>query len=298
MGLAAIGALAFAFLGATTFPMVLLALGPVVLGVPHVLADLRYLVSRRGLHRRRLGLLALASLIPAALLGHVHVALAASASVALFSRASFPRRLAVASALAALAALAFSRPFAADLAFAHLHNVVAVALWWLWRPRARAWHRLALALYLGASVAFALGLHEAWLAGLDLRFAGFDVDDARASLAPGVAEPWATRAVVAFTFAQSVHYAAWLRLVPEEDRGRPTPRTFRASWRALRADLGGTVLGGIVLGAAALAALAVAAWALIDLGAARAGYLRAALFHGHLELVALALVLTEGRPAR
>jgi hypothetical protein len=286
----AVLAVGFALVGATTFPIVLLALGPVLLGVPHVLADLRYLVARRGLHRRALGLLALAGLAPAALLGNVWPALASAAAVALFSRGTLLRRLPTAALFGAAAWLAASHRFEADLAFAHLHNLVAVLLWWLWRPRVTRWHLGALALYAAASLAI-LTMPTAWWLGHDLRFVGFDLNDARASLAPGWSEPLASRMVVLFAFAQSIHYAVWLRLVPDDDRERPTPRTFRASYVALRGDL-----GSILLGLAAFSALGVIAWALVDLGEARAGYLRAAIFHGHLELVALALVASEGRP--
>jgi hypothetical protein len=290
VGVGAALAIGFAFVGATTFPIVLLALGPVLLGVPHVLADLRYLVARRGLHRRALGLLALAGLAPAALLGNVWPALASAGAVALFSHASIARRLSVAGLFGVLAVLASRHRFEADLAFAHLHNLVAVILWWLWRPRVTRWHVGALALYVAASLAIVV-MPTAWWLGHDVRFVGFDLHDARASLAPGWSEGLALRMVVLFAFAQSIHYAVWLRLVPDDDRERSTPRTFRASYAALRDDL-----GPIVLGLAALSALGVIAWALVDLGEARAGYLRAAIFHGHLELVALALVATEGRP--
>src|SRR4051812_34613224 len=43
--------LAFAFAATITMPIALLALGPIALGVPHVLADVRYLIVRPGLHR-------------------------------------------------------------------------------------------------------------------------------------------------------------------------------------------------------------------------------------------------------
>jgi hypothetical protein len=88
-----------------------------------------------------------------------------------------------------------------------------------------------------------------------------------------------------------MHYAVWLRLMPEDDRGRATPRTFRASWAALYRDLGPLLLGGAIL-----TALVVGVWACVDLAEARIGYLRAAVFHGFLELLALTLILTEGRP--
>jgi hypothetical protein len=58
----------------------------------------------------------------------------------------------------------------------------------------------------------------------------------------------------------------------------------------LEADVGRTVLWGSVAVAAG-----VALWAVLDLAAARIGYLRMALFHGYLELIAGALLFVEGR---
>jgi hypothetical protein len=114
------------------------------------------------------------------------------------------------------------------------------------------------------------------------------------TLAPFAEPIVATRLVVIFTFAQSVHYAIWLRLVPEDARTRRSPRPFRSTYRALLADLGPVVLVG-----ATLAAFAIAVWAVVDLATARDGYLRAAIGHGHLELAAGALLFAGGRaPAR
>ena len=96
------------------------------------------------------------------------------------------------------------------------------------------------------------------------------------------------RLVLLFTFAQSVHYVIWLRLIPEDDRERPTPRSFRASWRALIAELGPLVWLALAL------ALVIVSWALVDLAAARAGYLRLAHFHAFLEFAVLASLWLRG----
>jgi hypothetical protein len=82
----------------------------------------------------------------------------------------------------------------------------------------------------------------------------------------------------------------WLRLVPEDDRRRATPRTFAASARALTADLGPWLLA-----AAGAGAVALAAWAVVDVVVAREVYLRGAVFHGYLEVAAAALLLVERR---
>ena len=108
------------------------------------------------------------------------------------------------------------------------------------------------------------------------------------SLAPFAGDTWGVRLVLFYAFAQSLHYAVWLRMVPEEDRSKSAPRPFVQSYRAIVKDMGRPL---VFLGAATT--LAVAVWAVYDLAQARMGYLRFALFHGHLELAAAAWLWME-----
>jgi hypothetical protein len=150
---------------------------------------------------------------------------------------------------------------------------------------------LPLAAFVLASIAICVGVFDPLWTGASLgesllwNEAGW-----QKGLAPGAPDPWAGRLVLSYVFAQSVHYAIWLRLVPEDDRDRPSPRTFRASWKALHSDL-----GPLMLGLAFASALALAIWAMIDLSRAHANYFRFAQFHAVLELCVLASVLVEGR---
>ena len=177
----------------------------------------------------------------------------------------------------------------AGLIFAHLHNFIAVLLWWCWRPRTGGRQLAVPLLFLGVSILLIAGWIEPWARGLAWQPDGLGPGYHLSFMAPGVAEPWALRLVLLFAFAQSVHYGVWLRLIPEDDRPQATPRTFQASARALRADLGLPVLAGAVL-----VALGIALWAVLDLAAARENYLRMALFHGYLELVAATCSLLSG----
>jgi hypothetical protein len=144
----------------------------------------------------------------------------------------------------------------------------------------------------GVSVAIMLGAFDAGL-GFMVASApsGLGLSRHLAHLAPGFSPEVGARLVLSFAFAQSVHYVMWLRLVPEDDRDRVSPRTFRASYRALLSDMGAPMLG-----LAAVGALALAGWAAIDIADARFSYLRFASFHVTLELAAAALLLVEGRP--
>ncbi|MCB9677612.1 MAG: hypothetical protein H6737_21070 [Alphaproteobacteria bacterium] len=283
--------------GAVLAPLWLLALGPVLLGVPHLVADLRYLVARPGLHRRR-GALVIGALVAlSSALVDLRIGLVGAALAPLFARAPLARRLAAAVPFFALAGVALVAVRPAHVALAHAHNLVAVAVW-LALSAAVHGHATGLARGVtatGFGIALAAILGGAFdtvaLTGLGIP-GGPSLAYHVASLAPGLDPVWATRWVVAFAFAQSVHYGLWLRVIPEEARPRPSPRSWKASLRALRADLGDPVL---VVAIALTVGFAI--WGLFDLGASRAGYLRLALFHGPLELSVLGLLLAEGREA-
>ena len=276
-------------------PLALLALGPIALGVPHAAADVRYLVTRPGLHRRPLfWVLVMVPLVALVVSFDVRWGAVAVMGGALASQASLSRRVLLASVGAALLALAWSHSYTVALFAAHLHNLVAMGFWLAWRRarRGRLYLVPVFATAAGAALIMAGALEPvaAWTGGLSGYVGDVDLGFHLSSLAPGVEEPWGTRLVLLFAFAQSVHYAIWLRLVPEEDRERETPRTFAASLRAFRQDSGAWVVA-----AAFVLCAIVAVWAIFDLYGARMGYLRGVLFHGWMELGIVMLLLAEGR---
>ncbi|MCZ7680477.1 MAG: hypothetical protein M5U28_17615 [Sandaracinaceae bacterium] len=206
------------------------------------------------------------------------------------------RKLVVLAALAPLAYGSRLEPFLAAVIFAHAHNFIGVALFWSWRRREGRLHFAPLLVFAAGCAAILAGALDPIvlsLSGLDARPGGMDVYYHLASLAPGVPGMLSVRLVLLFAFAQAAHYVVWVRLVPEEDRPRETPRTFAASLRVPAGELGWPL---VVLTTAA--ALGLAVWAALDLFAARTGYLRAVLFHGHLEVAAAALLFVAGTRPR
>lgn len=274
-------------------PMWLLCLGPVLLGVPHLLADVRYLVVRPGLHRRWTFWLATPALLAAGLGAPPAVGVAACLPAVLTPGPARlrGRALVLLSGGALLfASLRWELPFI--VAMVHLHNVLAVGLWLALRRPGPAGPATAALVALVAALLLLGGADGvvAWAGGWQAPATGQRSDDFLAAVAPWASGPWAPRLLLCFAFMQSMHYGVWLRLVPDDARPRAAPRPFAASWRALRADLGLWPLGTFTL-----AALAVAGWGALDLPGARLGYLRLGAFHGHLEIAALAFLAVEGR---
>ncbi len=282
-----------AFLGTVFAPLVMLAWAPLLLGVPHLLGDIRYLVVRPRLHLRPEVLIPLCLTLAAIVLwAPVSVSLAATAATIFLARASWMRRAGGLAVVGACATWCLLHPLAAPLVLAHIHNLVAVALWWMWRKR-KPGERLVPVLFVAGFVALLLGAGDS-LAFSHPLFAerpGLRWARELGRLAPGIPSPFDVRLVLAFAYAQSFHYAVWIRLVPEDDRPRPTPRTFAASWRALREEFGLLPLFLVVA-----LTVGLALWGVVDLVAARSGYLRLALFHGPMELAVIGSAWVERRP--
>jgi hypothetical protein len=283
-----------ALLSTSLFPLLFLALGPLVWGVPHIVSDLRYLVTRPGYHRRPwvLGAMLGGILLAAFGLG-LRGGLAGAAAALLVARASWRRRALGLLVVGGLIALAQRAGYWGDLVFAHAHNFVGVALWWAWRRREGGLHWIPLALF-AAGCALILTGAMAPLAGLTGGFSapwtGLTAAGLGAGLAPGRFGPLTLRLLLLYAFAQSAHYVVWLRLLPEDDRPSPTPRSFLQSYRALRSDV-----GSLVLWIAVLTALGLAVWAAwTNVGHARNAYLQIAFFHGYLELAGAAILWAEG----
>jgi hypothetical protein len=96
--------------------------------------------------------------------------------------------------------------------------------------------------------------------------------------------PLAIGIVASFAFLQSVHYGVWLHAIPQEaTRGEGT-LSFRMTYRALVQELGRVGLAAIVLISAGVTLRGVFAPL-----STQSAYLSLSVFHGYLELAAVAL---------
>lgn len=296
-----------AFVLTVTVPTLLLALGPIFLGVAHVAADLRYLVLRRGLGKVWLAVIAVACgaivlLRSAQELGADPVGVArlefAVVTVwmgaALVAGASLSRRFGRAAGgfllVGAFGLYAQAEPYAVRIAFTHLHNLVALGLWlYLFRGRLRA-SLIPLGLIVGLSLILLSGRTYFWTEKLGtVQLLGLHVLAASDWLAPGLPFYEAAGLTLSFAFLQSVHYSTWLLVVPQEDvRGQGTV-TWRMAARSMLREFGR--IGFALL---LLSALGVLVAACFNVHRTRNLYLSLAMFHGYLELALAAYFFARG----
>lgn len=276
-------------------PLWALALGPIVLGVPHLVADVRHLVVRRPRARLApLGWGGAAALVACAAGLGARAALVGAAVAAVASPGTRARKAAVVAFAAASIAIASASPWRADAIFLQLHNVLAIAFWWRLRRRHSRWSLVPPALFvLGALVAFFAPTAAIETVGAS-RAGDLDVATFAAAVSPVTDAATSIRFVLLFAFAQAAHYAVWLHMIPQEDRAREAPLSYAQSYRWLVRDVRPEVVwGGLVV------AGLVAIVACFSLALARRAYLGVAFFHAYLEVVVVATALVRrGAEAR
>jgi hypothetical protein len=295
---------------ALAFPVHLFVLGPVLFGVIHVAADVRYLVLRQGLARswRTVVACGCAALIalrvaeeahllrqPARLEFVLSTALALVAvAAAVAARGSAGRAVFAFCALLGLGVAAITWPEPARLVLLHAHNLLAVALLPLVFP-ARASRLfvpllliLALGVALASGVGYQLTLHSSGVHAFHRHV--LEVAD---WVAPGLRADRAIGVTSAYVFLQSVHYAVWLIVIPQRSQRGEGSLTFVMSARSLLKDFG--TFGVLAI---ALLALGVVGFALFDVQRAQRTYLSLGMFHAYLEISMLAYLWVRGERAR
>jgi hypothetical protein len=152
-------AIAAAFALTCTAPRWVLTFGPLALGVPHLIADVRYLVVRTGLYRRSELWIAMGfPVLAAGLVGHVGVGLLAPLGAAVAARAAAWKKGLALALWGAISLWARQSPRLANLVVAHGHNLLAVGIFWAWTARKHRHHWPALAAFLGAPTLLGSGM--------------------------------------------------------------------------------------------------------------------------------------------
>ena len=216
------------------------------------------------------------------------------------SGAGFLRAAAVAAMLSLLLAASFAAPAETLGILVLAHNFVGFVYWILRAPTAED-RRVAvacLALLTLATAAILGGAFDAIVARRtqDIFAGALSQADIGQAIFPNTERAilWG-RAVSAFAFGQSLHYFVWLRAIPEQELPHGHPIGFSKSLRFIERDAGPLVLYGAAYVLAGLFVYAL----LSGWPEARLLYLTAAAFHGYFEIAGLALVrraLPAGRP--
>jgi hypothetical protein len=283
-------------------PLVSLWLGAAVFGVPHLLAGVRAVAVRR-----RSSPVALACAVLGLGVGAAQIAGAGDnalrAFVLLFATAlaweavtGLQRRPWLAAAL--LAALgpsvmaAWSAPRLAVVVLAHLHGMGSLLYFGISARRRRLPVWPLFAGVVAVTIAGACGLLDAAMAAklYAPRNAGASI--VAEAITAGLPHPTAIlfhRALFLYAFGQSLHFAAWLRLLPDVERESPIPKPFRRALLDLRADFGRLTLPLLAVTAVAIALL------LLEGGRARETYFALSYFHVGLEGAALAQLVFGAR---
>lgn len=291
---AGVVAVGVAFVLAAWQPLISLWLGAALFGVPHVVSGVRQVAVRDGVEPlTRLACLGALVVGVAQLAGagdgaiRVYVVLFAIAVAAELRGRGAP-------AIALCAAVALISPRLTLVALAHLHGLSSVAYF-----AARARRRGVAAWPIVLATAFVLvggasGLFDRlWMPTLyaPRSAAASIVAEAAGSVGWNPTAIALRRALFLYAFGQALHFAVWLRLVPDVDRGSPVPHSFGRAWQLLRADLGRFAVPAIAL------CLASAPLILVGGGSAREAYFALTYFHVGLEAAGLARQLSRERSA-
>lgn len=271
-----------AFLLSLSLPLWQLLLGPLLLGIPHVVGDIRYLLLHKCLHQQSwfwwCGAL---PLLLYALTGAVHYAMLGVFLASLHTQRKGVARYVAQSCALCLFLMSLYWPRHFLFALLHGHNVIAIGIWWFWSRNRKYWESIPLLMcgfgcigliVFGTSRTLEFAYHPASL----------DMEYYHHAIAYLAAEKWQTTTVLLFAFLQSVHYLVWIRLIPEEARKQPTPRGFRKSFDALSLDFGFLLL--LCIG---LVFIFFIGYGMFSPESARRDYLTLISFHGFLELFVL-----------
>ena len=300
------------------FPLWVLALGPVIYGVPHVFASVRYFHhaagSRDDSARRRA--YAVLFLITAALAAYRLATTQDPSRLSEWRGAGGPELVSLGLTFLAglwvyrrtgartLRGALFLTPFVLGLILAPyatigilvlLHNFVGFAYWYriAGRPAEKraACGAFGLAL-LATAVVLGGGMDRFVGGGTELAFARLGFAELGAMIFPWGHDPHlGMRAAVVYAFGQSLHYFVWLKAIPDQCHTHEVPTSFREGARLLERDFG--ALGLRI--ALSLSFLGAAVWLWVSFYQARLIYFALAGYHGYLEIAGLALAFCGRR---
>jgi len=291
---------------ALNFPLWVLLIGPIVLGVPHLISSIRYIPQLTSMNRFSIPvvgsffvLVAVARLWMGtygnALLegGPNTLELIAGFSllglVGFFYRQSKARLAGSLFLLGGLFVASLNYPLE-TLGFLVLaHNFVAF-FFWISRSENKADKMAAMtALFIFSAASFAIlaGVFDHFMSSRVFEiFNGFNDASIGTQIFPHADMTMWSRAVSAYALGQGIHYFVWLKAIPEQELPYQHTTNFSYSFKLLKSDMGNRLVyfSGLVL-------VGLVAFALLkNFMEARFIYLSLAAFHGYFEIMALPFV--------
>ena len=302
-------------------PLWVLAIGPLLWGIPHIFASIRYLGHATTPHpseRRKavyfvafvwFGISALRilgdmriysfhGLGDTALTPEILSLLITLTGLAIILRRNISTFLISTLLLSPLVWMMWTLPLECMGVLLLAHNWIAF-YYWIQSARTSAELKTAVASLLIFAVihgAVFMGLFDGLYAILapeiNLPWAGLNALELGQSIAP-----WSNHeglffhGTVLYAFGQATHYFVWLKAIPEQYLVLQTPASFTRSWRLLQHDFGRT-FAGLALGVCMVAAIGFtigAVWSLANYTLARDFYFALAAGHGYFEIAALPL---------
>jgi hypothetical protein len=306
------------------FPLWVLIVGPILWGLPHIFASIRYIhrtASDRGEEKQArapvfrfvtgiwgavtifriltdMDYLSIPFLPAGSELPEVASMIVAFLGCAYLYRKR-PRRIAVGLLwVAPLVLASWAAPLWMAGAMVLLHNVVAF-VYWYFAARSRREKRVAafaFGLFLAANALIFAGCFD-WLYSWYLPAAAVPKAQLDYSQLGKFIAPWSDNnevwfhCVVAYALGQALHYFVWLKAIPDQHHHSEVPTSFRQSYRLFVSDFGPALALRIVV----ICGAALATWAFLSLPMARTLYFAAAACHGYLEIAGLGLATARGR---
>jgi hypothetical protein len=200
------------------------------------------------------------------------------------------RRASVLVALAAITQVAaFVGPDWSRFLLLHVHNLVPLGVWLLWRRRRFAVSAIVVAMFAACVAMIFAGCFDGLGLARPFPDDAFSLTRITDAVAAGFGGAWRHRFLLFFCFTQAVHYALWMRLIPEEARDRETPRSWRASWTAYKRDAGPTVARLTIIASIAIPLIALIGGVVRT----RALYVTASEFHATVEVMLVAVMFSR-----
>ena len=307
------------------FPLWVLLIGPIIWGVPHLIASLRYStqtlnlksiqkVSVQKIHlvlwtlvflyrffNDVIGYPLFLSQFPL-LFEALALTLAAAVQIYLvkknislreFFEMEFLKSLFSISFSAFVVAMIYLYPIQTSLTALIGHNYLPLFFWY--KSCSTKEDLKVFALSAGIFILASIAIYSGWFVGIYHWLApqghiGFLNWDYSEIISPYVSEEldyqfW-YRIVSLYAFSQALHYFMWLKAIPENYQKHSHPPSFRSSISMLQNEFGSGAISVLLL----FCLIGISLWALLEFQSARLFYFSLASYNGFMELSAIAFV--------